>query len=125
MTDPLTCLALVIYFEARGEPLDGQAAVAGVVLERVASSRYPDTICDVSFQRRQFSAFNSGVPPIRDQQAWGVSQAVAQAVLDDPEGTVPILGASHYHADWVSPSWANNLQFLGQIGVHLFYGSLD
>jgi len=125
MTDPLTCLALVIYFEARGEPLDGQAAVAGVVMERVESERYPDTICDVAFQRRQFSAFNRGVPPIRDQQAWDTSQAVAQAVLDDPEGTVPILGATHYHADWVNPSWADHYTYLGRIGVHLFYGPPD
>lgn len=124
MTD-IFCLAAVIYFEARGEPLDGQAAVAGVVLERVTSDRYPDDICGVAFQRRQFSAFNGGLPAIRDEQAWRVSQAVAQAVLDDSEGTVPILGATHYHADWVDPYWANNYQFLGQIGVHLFYGPPD
>lgn len=125
MTDPLTCLALVIYFEARGEPIDGQAAVAGVVLERVESERYPDNICDVAFQRKQFSAFNRGVPPIKDEKAWGVSKSVARTVLDDPDGTVSILGATHYHTEWVNPSWASHYRFMGQIGAHIFYGPPD
>lgn len=121
----LFCLAAVIYFEARGEPLDGQAAVAGVVLERVASDRYPDDICGVAFQHRQFSAFNGGLPTVHDDQAWRVSESVAQAVLDDPDGTVPILGATHYHTDQVDPYWSDHYQFIGQIGAHLFYGPSD
>ncbi len=125
MTDPITCLALAIYFEARGEPVDGQAAVAGVVLERVASDSYPDTICEVVFQRKQFSAFNSGIPKVTDKTAWIASETVARAVLDDPEGTVLILGATHYHADSVKPFWADYYSPLGQIGAHIFYGPFD
>lgn len=118
----LFCLAAVIYFEARGEPIDGQAAVAGVVLERVESPRYPDSVCEVALQHKQFSAFNNGIPTTHNEQAWNTSLMVAQAVLDDPDGVVPIEGATHYHADWVNPYWADDYNYLGQIGVHLFYG---
>ena len=125
MTDPIICLALAIYFEARGEPVDGQAAIAGVVLERVESDRYPDTICEVVFQHKQFSAFNSGIPKVTDKTAWSASETVARAVLDDPEGTVPVVGATHYHADWVKPFWADHYHPVGQIGAHIFYGPPD
>jgi len=118
----LICLAAVIYFEARSEPLDAQAAVAGVVLERVHSTRYPDSVCAVALQYKQFSAFNNGVPTVRNSQAWDTSLMVAGMVLDDPEGTVQIQGATHYHADYVRPYWADHYKYLGQSGTHLFYG---
>lgn len=117
----LICLAAVIYFEARSEPLDAQAAVAGVVLERVESPRYPDGICSVALDRRQFSAFNNGIPPIDDASAWNTSLIVAGMVLDDP-GINPIQGATHYHTTEVQPYWASHYKFLGRSGAHLFYG---
>ena len=122
MTLDLICMAAVIYFEARSEPVDAQAAVAGVVLERVESSRYPDTICEVALQRKQFSAFNKSVPTIRNADAWNTSLLVAQAVLDDPDGVVPIQGATHYHADYIRPYWVDSYTYLGKSGTHLFYG---
>ena len=119
------CLAAVLYFEARSEPPDAQAAVAGVVLERVAHPKYPDTICEVALQRKQFSAFNRGVPRPRNEKAWSAAIALAQAILDDPEGTVPISGATHYHAVNVRPYWADQYKYLGRHGAHLFYARTD
>jgi len=116
------CLAAVIYFEARSEPLDAQAAVAGVVLERVASSRYPDSVCEVAFQHKQFSAFNNGVPAVKETSAWDTSLIVAQMTLDDPDGVVPIGGATHYHTSAIRPYWADHYTYLGKSGDHLFYG---
>jgi len=115
------CLAAVIYFEARSEPLDAQANVAGVVLERVSSDKYPDNVCHVAFEPKQFSAFNNGVPAIKEFSAWDKSLMVARMVLSDPEGVVEIRGATHYHADWVRPYWSDELRFVGKSGDHLFY----
>jgi len=116
------CLAAVIYFEARSEPLDAQANVAGVVLERVSSGRYPDDICQVALQHKQFSAFNKGVPQIKETRAWDTSLMVARMVLDDPSGVVSIQRSTHYHTTAVRPYWAEHYTYLGQSGDHLFYG---
>ncbi len=118
----LFCLAAVIYFEARSEPLDAQANVAGVVLERVSSGKYPDDVCQVALQHKQFSAFNNGIPQIREARAWETSLMVARMVLDDPTGVVPIGGATHYHTSAIRPYWADHYTYLGQSGDHLFYG---
>ncbi len=66
------CLALVVYVEARGEPLDGQLMVAEVVLNRVAIEAYPDTVCDVAFDPKQFSGLNRPVDlgKILQDTAW-------------------------------------------------------
>jgi len=114
-------MAAAIYFEARSEPLDAQVAVAGVVLERVAHDKYPDDVCGVVFQHKQFSAFNAGLPAIRNYAAWAVSENVAQMVLDDPQSIMPIVGATHYHTEDVMPYWAGQFEYLGQSGSHLFY----
>jgi spore germination cell wall hydrolase CwlJ-like protein len=119
------CLAAVIYFEARSEPPGAQAAVASVVLERVENPKYPDTICGVALQRKQFSAFNRGVPRPRNAEAWSAAIALSRAILDDPEGTVPISGATHYHTANVRPYWARRYEYLGRHGAHLFYARTD
>ncbi len=116
------CLAAVIYFEARSEPLDAQANVAGVVLERVASGKYPDDVCQVALQHKQFSAFNNGVPQIKETRAWNTSLMVARMVLDDQSGIVQIQGATHYFTVDIRPYWAEHYTYLGQSGHHLFYG---
>ena len=121
----LICLAAVLYFEARSEPPDAQAAVAGVVLERVASDRWPDTICEVALQPYQFSAFNNGIPQPRDKAAWSASMLLARMILDDPDGTVQMSGATHYHTVDVKPYWAKHYKYLGRRGAHLFYGAPD
>lgn len=115
------CLAAVVYFEARSEPIDAQANVAGVVMERVSNDRYPDQVCHVAFEPKQFSAFNNGPTPITDAQAWDVALMVSEMVMQDPEGVVELFGSTHYHADYIRPYWADHLEFIGKSGDHLFY----
>jgi spore germination cell wall hydrolase CwlJ-like protein len=138
--DQLHCLARNIFFESRGEPLEGQVAVAWVTLNRVESDRYPDTICGVVRQANrdsegniirhqcQFSWYCDGrsdaIPSNSGaQQAWRNSQNVAEAVLmayaaGEPS---PVEDATMFHADWVNPYWADDYTHVDTIGVHLFY----
>jgi spore germination cell wall hydrolase CwlJ-like protein len=76
------CLALAIYFEARGEPIEGQRAVGHVLVNRTRSPRYPTTICAVLFQRGQFS-FLRGTTPVlpRTASMWTTAIGVATAVM--------------------------------------------
>ena len=113
-----TCLALTVYFEARSESYDAQLAVAEVVINRRDSERWPDTICDVAFQRKQFSAFNHGIPTVRNQTAWAVAQSVADDALC---GYTLGHGATHYHTVAVAPYWADDLELVGRYGAHVFY----
>ncbi len=126
--DDLRCLALTIYFEARGEPQAGKLAVASVVMNRVADRRFPDRLCDVVRQggawpknRCQFSWWCDGRSdrPINDK-AWSHSRALALLVywgfFRDPTE-----GALWYHADYVRPIWHKAFQRGPKIGSHIFY----
>ena len=119
------CLSLTIYFEARGEDIFGQLAVAQVVMNRVENPRYPDTVCGVVTQRKQFSYLNTcdiicAVQNVRDKQAWKVSQSVSNAML---QGHRINLNATHYHTTWVQPYWSQHetMHLLTTIGSHTFY----
>lgn len=121
------CLAQAIYYEARGEPLPGQIAVAEVVINRKASKRYPNTICGVVFQnqhrknRCQFSFACDGktdTPP--EGKTWNKSVSLANYVLTDDSLRLT-NAATHYHADYVSPFWSQHLQKTVSIGRHIFY----
>lgn len=117
------CLASAVYFEARGEPLKGQLAVADVVLNRVASERYPDTICEVVEQPMQFSFVNATgrIPGAdRSSEAWSKAVAIARIAL---AGTARAVDSDvlWYHADYVSPSWGRRLARQDRIGLHIFY----
>ena len=119
------CLSLTIYHEARGEDIDGQLAVAQVVMNRVENPRYPDTVCGVVTQRKQFSYLNTcniecSVQNVRDKQAWQVSQSVANAML---QGHRINLDATHYHTTWVQPYWSTHetMELKTTIGNHTFY----
>ena len=125
--EELVCLADVMYFEARGEGLAGQAAVAMTVLNRVRSKRFPDTICAVVKQgkgelhRCQFSYYCDGHPErIHELHAYREIKELARNILDsgaaDRTG-----GATHFHSVSVSPSWADDMQFTAKIGQHVFY----
>lgn len=128
MTVSLVCLALAVYFEARSQPLLGQLAVAQVVLNRVESERFPDTICEVVYQggehRRwqcHFSWYCDGLSDTPyEELAWEVAQLVASAALDGTRHA-PLDGATHYHAEYVAPTWSDRMTFIVQIGEHLFY----
>lgn len=116
------CLARAVYFEARGESLDGQLAVADVVLNRVASKRYPDTICAVVVQRAQFSFIRDGQFPQVDRstKAWRKAVAVAEIAREELAEKVA-EDVLWYHADYVAPVWRHGLDERTRIGVHIFY----
>ena len=124
----LMCLALNVYHESRSEPLQGQAAVAHVVLNRVASGRWPDDVCSVIHQgyekgrfKCQFTWYCDGKPDEpKEILAWAKSVLVANQVLT---GVVPDVtnGATHYHARYVNPYWSASLSKTVTYGSHLFY----
>jgi hypothetical protein len=121
------CLTAAIYYEARSEPVDGQRAVAQVVLNRVRDRAFPKSICGVVYQgsgRRtgcqfSFTCDGSMLHP-REPTAWARAAAVAQAAL---AGLVyaPVGAATFYHANYVLPWWASSLNRIGAVGSHIFY----
>lgn len=121
------CLALNMFFEARDQGVEGMLMVADVTMERVADARYPDTICEVVWQRKQFSWTHDGLSddPDRydthyDRMAWVTAKSLAEDVIDD-RSNLPGSGATHYHAKRVSPDWASSLTLIGSVGDHVFY----
>ena len=133
----IECLAQAIYHESRGEPDRGQWAVASVILNRVDSRTYPDTVCGVVFQnahmvnRCQFSFACDGRPDdgghgnIIDRESWVQSNIMALiAYRKSLEGARPADGlttAMHFHTTTVSPSWASAYTQVAAIGNHIFY----
>ena len=122
------CLAEAVYFEARSEPQEGQAAVAQVVLNRVRSGLYPASVCGVVYQNRhrhlacQFTfACEGKALRIGDTEAWETAKRVAQDVTEGRTYMADIGGATHYHADYVRPTWARRLKRMDVIGRHVFY----
>ncbi len=116
------CLANAVYFEARGEPVEGQLAVAEVVLNRTQSGRYPPTVCGVVTQRAQFSFVRRGVIPRADRAsgAWRRAVAVARIAVDGARRLLP-ANVLWYHANYVTPSWCRRLARNTRIGLHIFY----
>lgn len=145
----LYCLAQNIYFESKSEPLAGQYAVADVVLNRVNDTRFPNSICGVvragpvkeSWKTKQypdlddserkynpvrnmcqFSWYCDGKSDsIRDSDAWRIAQIVAYKITYADKFRGITEGATHYHADYVSPRWAPTLQLVTSISTHIFY----
>ena len=119
-----SCLAEALYFEARGESVKGQFAVAEVILNRVKSASYPDTVCGVVKQRGgggcQFSYVCRGTTKMREKGARDLAGRIARAMLD---GAPRILtdGATHFHTRGVKPSWSKRFARTASIGAHLFY----
>ena len=121
------CLTEALYFEARGESIAGQMAVAEVILNRVDSVRYPDTVCDEINQgtgRRfacQFTYTCDGRPEeIGDEGAWHRLGHIARIMIDGAPRDLT-GGATHYHAEWVNPRWASLYPQTAVIGIHEFY----
>jgi len=119
------CLAEAVYFEARGEALRGQFAVAEVILNRVDSPRYPATVCGVVSEGNrngcQFSFTCDGHPDvIRDQAAFEQTGKIAQLMLDGMPRHLT-QGATHFHTHKVRPRWAAIFAHTARIGTHLFY----
>lgn len=118
----MECLAGAVYFEARGEPLAGQLAVAQVVINRTESRHFPSTYCGVVHQPRQFSYVRNGRTPHirRDTQAWRNARAIAriahEGLWDSQAGD-----ALYFHANYVRPNWSRTKQALATIDTHVFY----
>ncbi|HEY5720756.1 MAG TPA: cell wall hydrolase [Allosphingosinicella sp.] len=115
------CLAGAVYFESKGEPLQGQLSVAEVILNRTRSGRFPSSICGVVKQRSQFSFVRGGrFPPIaRTSAAWRKAVGVARVALRDlADGPAP--RALFFHATYVSPGW-RGLTRVATVGNHIFY----
>jgi len=116
-----TCLATAVYFEARGESLEGQLAVADVVMNRASSGQYPSTWCDVVKQPWQFSFVQHGqFPAITDAGAWGRAQGVARLAMANVIRPVS-TDVLWYDASYVAPSWGSRLTEAAVIGAHIFY----
>lgn len=131
------CLALNIYHEARSESTLGKRAVAWVTLNRVQSSKFPDTICDVVYQAHldshgnpkrhqcQFSWYCDGASDkTTNQQEWTRAQELARQVMKN-YGKIPdpTEGATYYHAVYVNPQWASSFKKTTRIDQHIFYAS--
>jgi len=122
------CLAEAIYFEARSEPEEGQAAVAQVVLNRVKSGLYPASVCGVVYQNRhrylgcQFTFACEGKSlRITEPEPWRTAVRIARDVLEGKTFLEDVGGSTHYHANYVRPSWAKRLKKMDTIGTHIFY----
>lgn len=113
------CLAKAVYFEAKGEPLDGQLAVAEVIMNRAKSGRFASTLCGVVKQPSQFSFVRGGAfPPVVNQAMWHTAVGVAQVALNKLwDG--PAQGALFFHAKRVSPNWGKAP--VASVGHHVFY----
>jgi spore germination cell wall hydrolase CwlJ-like protein len=122
------CLAEAVYFEARGEAVRGQIAVAQVVMNRAFSGFYPNTVCGVVYQNKhrhlacQFTfACDNVADVVREPDMWDRARKIAKAMLDG-ELWLPEVGKStHYHAYWVHPSWVSEMKKMYKFGVHTFY----
>ncbi|WP_027524299.1 cell wall hydrolase [Bradyrhizobium sp. Ec3.3] len=122
------CLAEAVYFESRGEAVRGQMAVAQVVMNRVFSGKYPDTVCGVVYQNKyrhfacQFTfACDNNPDVIREPDMWERAKKIAKATLDGQIWLPEVGKSTHYHAYWVRPSWVAEMKKMYKFGVHTFY----
>ena len=126
----IKCLALNIFHEARSESKTGQRAVASVTLNRVASKRYPNTVCDVVYEKRwdkirkryvgAFSWTELDKPPKLKSKAWFRAWQIAEIAYQEKDKTF-LNGAVFYHARHINPSWARKKKPIARIGKHIFY----
>ena len=121
-TAAATCLAMNIYFEARGEDYDGQKMIAEVTISRVVDDAFPDTICDVVWEPGAFSWTNDGkADRPRDKKAWDIARRIASETLI--YGCELCTGAVYYHEKSISPYWADDMDVVGMWGSHIFYAN--
>ena len=124
LDEQANCIAVAVYHEARGETLEGQLAVAKVIMNRAASGKYPSSWCGTVKQPWQFSFVNprTGVMPgvIAASASWRKALGITRLAVAN---AVPTLGNDvlWYHADYVAPSWGRRLSMVQKIGTHIFY----
>jgi len=122
LSEQMQCLAGAVYFEARGEPLAGQLAVAKVVMNRSEDRRFPDSYCAVVYQRAQFSFVKNGrMPRIRTSSAaWDRAKAIAHIAHED-QWDSPAGDSLYFHAKYVRPAWSRKKAKRTSISSHIFY----
>lgn len=120
LTSEMRCLASAIYFEARGETLEGQLAVGRVIINRAESGRFPASYCGVVYQPSQFSFIQGKkMPKVREQSSgWREAIAIAQIAVEKSWKS-PVKGALFFHATRVEPNW--RLTRLARVDNHIFY----
>ena len=117
------CMAKNVYFESRGEPIEGQIAVAHVTMNRVKHSEWPDEVCKVVYDYKQFSwtfLLKKEEQTPQDVRAWKTAVVVARDVMIG-NTTDPTSGAQFYHAGYVNPEWNKYMKVSKIIGQHIFY----
>jgi spore germination cell wall hydrolase CwlJ-like protein len=122
--DELICLAKNIYHEARGEPIEGQKAVARVTYNRKRVQKF-DSMCDVVYFKHKgtcaFSWVCEGKDEPKSMDAWHRAIKVAEDFLRNPNCCAGLEKALYFHADYTTPLWSAERYFIRQIGTHLFY----
>ncbi|MFC4293907.1 cell wall hydrolase [Novosphingobium tardum] len=120
LSDELNCLAGAIYFESKGESLEGQLAVGRVIIARSRSGRFPASYCGVVYQQSQFSFVRGHSMPAIDKSGrnWKLAAKIAQ-IADDGSWKSPVEGALFFHAARVSPNW--RLKRMARVDNHVFY----
>ena len=128
-SDAVECLTQAIYYEARNESEEGQAAVAEVVVNRSRTAGYPRDVCQVVYQRNSrtcqftFTCDGSIGRGAVNMPAWARAERIARAVWSGQSPLVLPSRSVNYHANYVRPSWGRRLERVRQIGAHIFYGS--
>lgn len=119
----LRLLALNIYHEARGEPDEGKRMVGEVTLNRVASDKYPDTVCAVVKQPSQFSWYKKNIPTPNENGAWKESLEIAEDLLTDGKESYDHLATHFLNPSAVNkmPAWTKRFKKVAKIGDHVFY----
>src|SRR5262249_16928764 len=123
------CLADAVYFEARGEPLRGQMAVAQVIINRVFSGYYPNNVCGVVYQNANrhlrcqftFACERKDLNKVDELDMWEQAKTISRDMLDGKIWLTEVGHATHYHAYWVHPSWVHEMKKMYRLGVHTFY----
>ncbi len=119
------CLAQNVFWEARDQDIAGQVAVAQVTMNRVASPMYPNDVCSVVHQHKQFSWYWDGKSDVpREAAAWNRAQMVARGVLSGSgHANLMNVNITHYHAAYVQPYWTKSMQLVATIDDHLIYNA--
>ena len=123
----MSCLAEALYFEARGEPIQGQLAVGEVILNRVKDTRYPSSICKVINQgtgRRfacQFTYTCDGkLETVHERKPYEMALKIAKILMTTHDGKLT-RGSTHYHSNYVNPKWSKRFERVAKFGRHIFY----
>lgn len=121
INDDITCIAKSIYWEARGEPRNGKIGIAGVILNRVAHEKFPDTICEVVYQKNplQFSKLITKGTPITNWESWKDSLDLAEKIVRKQIIISPKFKALYFDEKSVKPP--KGLKLHAIIGNHKFY----